>query len=49
MGALRFGQLRRPIAVVASGSGVIPSSRALERQVLVGIDQIKDAVREACQ
>jgi pyruvate/2-oxoglutarate/acetoin dehydrogenase E1 component len=49
VGQLRFGRLRRPVAVIASGPGVIPSSRTLERQVLVGVDQIKDAVREACR
>ncbi len=49
VGALRFGRLRRPISVTASGPSVIPSSRDLERQVLVGTSQIKDAVREACR
>jgi hypothetical protein len=33
--------------VVASGPGIIPSSRELERQVLVGVDRIAAAVREA--
>jgi acetoin:2,6-dichlorophenolindophenol oxidoreductase subunit beta len=49
IGALRFGRLRHPVAVTASGPGVIPSSRMRERQVLVGLDQIKHAVREACR
>jgi pyruvate/2-oxoglutarate/acetoin dehydrogenase E1 component len=49
VGALRFGRLRRPVTVTASGPGVIPSSRSLEREVLVGVDQIRDAVREACR
>jgi pyruvate/2-oxoglutarate/acetoin dehydrogenase E1 component len=47
VGASRFGRLRRPVSVVASGPGVIPSSREQERRVLVGVEQIKDAVREA--
>ncbi len=49
VGQRRFGRLRRPVAVIASGPGVIPSSRTLEREVLVGLDQIKNAVREACR
>jgi pyruvate/2-oxoglutarate/acetoin dehydrogenase E1 component len=46
IGRRRFGQLRRPVRVVASGPGIIPSSRQLEREVLVGIDQMKAAIRE---
>jgi pyruvate/2-oxoglutarate/acetoin dehydrogenase E1 component len=42
-----FSGLRRPVRVVASGPGIIPSSRDLERQVLVGIDDVRAAVREA--
>lgn len=42
-----FSSMRRPVEVVASGPGIIPSSRELERQVLVGIDRITAAVREA--
>jgi pyruvate/2-oxoglutarate/acetoin dehydrogenase E1 component len=49
VGSARFGRLRRPVNVVASGPGVIPSSRERERQVLVGLEQIKRAVREACR
>ena len=49
VGGARFGHLRRPVEVIASGPGVIPSSRERERQVLVGLEQIKQAVREACR
>ncbi len=48
VGALRFGRLRHPVAVTASGPGVIPGGRLREREMLVGLDQIKHAVREAC-
>jgi pyruvate/2-oxoglutarate/acetoin dehydrogenase E1 component len=47
IGRRRFSHLRRPVQVVASGPGIIPSSRELERQVLVGVDRIAAAVREA--
>jgi pyruvate/2-oxoglutarate/acetoin dehydrogenase E1 component len=46
IGQRRFNQLRRPVRVVASGPGIIPSSRQLEREVLVGIEQMKAAIRE---
>jgi pyruvate/2-oxoglutarate/acetoin dehydrogenase E1 component len=39
--------LRRPTQVVASGPDIVPSSRDLERQVLVGLDGMKSAIREA--
>jgi pyruvate/2-oxoglutarate/acetoin dehydrogenase E1 component len=41
-----FGKLRRPIEVVASAAEVIPSAKAKEREVLVGLPQIRRAVRE---
>ena len=47
IGRRRFSELRRPVRVVASGPTVIPSSRRLEQQVLVGSDTMKEAIREA--
>jgi pyruvate/2-oxoglutarate/acetoin dehydrogenase E1 component len=47
IGRRGFSRLRRPVRVVASGPGIIPSSRELEREVLVGIDRISEAIREA--
>jgi pyruvate/2-oxoglutarate/acetoin dehydrogenase E1 component len=47
LGRRRFSELRRPVQVVASGPGVIPSSRRLEQQVLVGSERMKEAIREA--
>ncbi len=46
IGRRQFGRLRRAPRVLASGPGIIPSSRELEREVLVGLDRIKDAIRE---
>ena len=42
-----FGELRHPVRVVASERSIIPSSRRLEQDVLVGLDTIKRAIREA--
>ncbi len=42
-----FGQLRRPIDVVASRPDVIPSARQREHEVLVGEAQIEAAIRAA--
>lgn len=42
-----FGELRRPVEVVASEQTIIPSSRHLEQEVLVGADAVKQAIREA--
>jgi pyruvate/2-oxoglutarate/acetoin dehydrogenase E1 component len=47
IGRRQFSKLRRPVQVVASGPDVIPSSRRLEQQVLVGSDTMKEAMREA--
>lgn len=47
IGRRQFSHLRRPVRVVASGPGIIPSSRALEQEVLVGVEDIMAAVREA--
>jgi acetoin:2,6-dichlorophenolindophenol oxidoreductase subunit beta len=47
IGRRRFSELRRPVQVVASEPTVIPSSRDLEREVLVGSDTMKEAIREA--
>jgi acetoin:2,6-dichlorophenolindophenol oxidoreductase subunit beta len=41
-----FADLRRPPAVLASESGVIPGARDAEARVLVGERQFEDAVRE---
>jgi pyruvate/2-oxoglutarate/acetoin dehydrogenase E1 component len=43
----RIPAQRRPAQVVASGPDIIPSSRELERQVLVGLDRMKTQIREA--
>ena len=42
-----FGKLRRPLEAVASSPDVIPSSKAKERAMLVGVDRIDAALREA--
>jgi pyruvate/2-oxoglutarate/acetoin dehydrogenase E1 component len=42
-----FGELRRPVTVVASEPTVIPSSKVRESRMLVGSDQIESAIREA--
>jgi pyruvate/2-oxoglutarate/acetoin dehydrogenase E1 component len=42
-----FGELRRPVATLASDATVIPSSKALESSVLIGEDQIEEAIRLA--
>ena len=47
IGRRGFSRLRRPVQVVASKPTVIPSSRDLERSVLVGSDTMKEAIREA--
>lgn len=47
IGRRQFSALRRPVEVVASGPDVIPSSRELEKSVLVGLDRMKSAIREA--
>jgi len=47
MSRRRFGQLRRPVEVLASASEVIPGARDLERRVLTGEAQIEQAMRRA--
>jgi acetoin:2,6-dichlorophenolindophenol oxidoreductase subunit beta len=42
-----FGELRRPVATLASDATVIPSSKALEPTVLIGEDRIEEAIRRA--
>jgi pyruvate/2-oxoglutarate/acetoin dehydrogenase E1 component len=42
-----FGELRRPVSVVASEQTVIPSSKVREGRMLVGAGQIEAAIREA--
>jgi acetoin:2,6-dichlorophenolindophenol oxidoreductase subunit beta len=42
-----FGALRRPVEVLASRQDVIPSSRELERQLILGEEQIEAAIRSA--
>jgi acetoin:2,6-dichlorophenolindophenol oxidoreductase subunit beta len=42
-----FGELRRPVDVVASRPDVIPSSREREREVIAGEPQIEAALRAA--
>jgi pyruvate/2-oxoglutarate/acetoin dehydrogenase E1 component len=42
-----FGELRRPIDVVASMAEVIPSARHREREVIVGEERIEAAIRAA--
>jgi pyruvate/2-oxoglutarate/acetoin dehydrogenase E1 component len=46
IGKSLFGQLRRPVEVLASEADVIPSARDREAQMLVGEDAILRAVRE---
>jgi pyruvate/2-oxoglutarate/acetoin dehydrogenase E1 component len=43
----RRSLLRKPVEVVASTPGVIPSSREREREVLVGLERIKSSIRQA--
>jgi acetoin:2,6-dichlorophenolindophenol oxidoreductase subunit beta len=47
LGRRLFGELRRPIEVLASAPDVIPSSRERERDVIVGDGQIEAALRLA--
>ena len=47
IGRRLFGELRQPVRVVASEPTVIPSSREQERDMLVGPERIKSAIREA--
>jgi acetoin:2,6-dichlorophenolindophenol oxidoreductase subunit beta len=47
MGRRLFGALRRPIAVLASASDVIPGAPDREAEVLVGERAIEAAIREA--
>jgi pyruvate/2-oxoglutarate/acetoin dehydrogenase E1 component len=49
MGRRLFGRLRRPVAVLASASDVIPGAPARESQVLVGERAIEAAIREAAR
>jgi pyruvate/2-oxoglutarate/acetoin dehydrogenase E1 component len=42
-----FGELRRPVDVVASDADVIPSARERERETIVGEERIEDAIRTA--
>ena len=42
-----FGELRRPVDVVASAADVIPSSRERERETIVGEERIEAAIRAA--
>ena len=44
-----FGELRRPVGVVASEQTVIPSSKTKESRMLVGSPQIEFAIREAAR
>lgn len=46
LGGRLFGQLRRPIEVLASARTVIPGAKRLESEMLVGLSQIKNAIRE---
>jgi acetoin:2,6-dichlorophenolindophenol oxidoreductase subunit beta len=47
IGKRLFGRLRRPVEVLASAPTVIPGSKRLETDMLVGARQIESAVREA--
>jgi pyruvate/2-oxoglutarate/acetoin dehydrogenase E1 component len=47
MSARRFGELRRPVATLASDATVIPSSKSLEATVLMSEDRIEEAIRRA--
>jgi acetoin:2,6-dichlorophenolindophenol oxidoreductase subunit beta len=47
VGRRLFGELRRPVDVVASEQAIIPSSRRLEQDVLVGPEAVKRAIRDA--
>jgi pyruvate/2-oxoglutarate/acetoin dehydrogenase E1 component len=47
IGRRLFGELRRPVEIVASAAEVIPSAKSQEREVLTGLPQIRRAVREA--
>lgn len=42
-----FGELRRPVGVVASNADVIPSARERERETIVGEERIEEAIRAA--
>ena len=42
-----FGELRRPVATLASDATVIPSSKSLEATVLTSEDRIEEAIRRA--
>jgi pyruvate/2-oxoglutarate/acetoin dehydrogenase E1 component len=42
-----FGELRRPVAAVASDATVIPSSRTLEAEMLMTEERIERAIRQA--
>jgi pyruvate/2-oxoglutarate/acetoin dehydrogenase E1 component len=42
-----FGELRRPVDVVASAADVIPSARERERETIVGEERIEEAIRAA--
>jgi acetoin:2,6-dichlorophenolindophenol oxidoreductase subunit beta len=44
-----FGELRRPVDVVASAADVIPSARERERTVIVGEERIEAAIRAAVE
>ena len=47
IGKRLFGTLRRPVEVLASAPTVIPGSKKLEAEMLIGARQIEQAVREA--
>lgn len=47
IGHRQFGQLRRPVEVLASASAIIPSSREREERVLVSPADMRSRIREA--
>jgi pyruvate/2-oxoglutarate/acetoin dehydrogenase E1 component len=47
VGKRLFGELHRPVEVVASTADVIPSSRERERELIVGEERIEAAIRAA--
>lgn len=47
IGARLFGQLRRPVHVLASAPDVIPGARDKEDKMLIGAAQIEAAIKEA--
>jgi acetoin:2,6-dichlorophenolindophenol oxidoreductase subunit beta len=49
IGRRRFGELRHPVAVLASEPDVIPGARDLEQRMLVGATQIERAIRSAAR